>query len=59
MAEEEEVDCKLDVCVDVEPVEEDIEDCMHEDGFELSEIHLGVVLFATLPVFVRLEKLKI
>ena len=59
VAKEEEFDCKFDVCVDVEPVEEDIEDCMHEHGFELSEFHLGVVFFATLPVFVRFEKLKI
>ena len=49
VAEEEEVDCKLDVCVDVEPVEEDVEGCVHANCFELSEIHLGVVSFCNPP----------
>ena len=43
VAEEEEVDCELDVCVDVEPVEEDVEEYVHRNRFELSKIHLGVV----------------
>ena len=49
VAEEEEVDCKLDVCVDVEPVEADVEGCVHANCFELSEIHLGVVSFCNPP----------
>ena len=49
VAEEEEVDCKLDVCVDVEPVEEDIEECVHANCFELSKIHLSVVSFCNPP----------
>ena len=49
VAEEEEVDCKLDVCADVEPIEEDVEECVHEDCFQLSKIHLGVVSFCNPP----------
>ena len=54
VAEEEEVDCELDVRVDVEPVEEDVEGCVHADCFQLSKlvrIHFGSLLFVTFNVF--------
>ena len=39
MAEEEEADCELDVCLDVEPIEEDVEDQVHRDRFVQNNLH--------------------